>query len=130
MKIYVITKGFYDDYEILAVTTDKDQADKYKESVDDGTDDYRVEEYEDLASFCGWGKLPWCVSYDPGTGDYVATISDSSCESQKFDTIRMIPGYTDLTVYVYVLAPDSYAAKCKGKRLIEEHLKEESDKNG
>lgn len=125
MKIYVITKGFYDDYEILAVTTDKDQADKYKEAVDDGMDGYRVEEYEDLATFCGWGNLPWVVSYDIDAGDYVATISDSSCENQKFDTVRMIPGYTDSTVYVCVLAPDSYAAKCKGKKLIKEYLKED-----
>lgn len=128
MKIYVITKGLYDDYEILAVTTDKDQADKYKEAADDGTDDFRVEEHEDLSQLCGWGKLPWIVSYDTDVGDYVATISDGSCESQKFDIVRMIPGYTDLNVYVYVLAPDSYAAKCKGKELIEEYLNGESDK--
>lgn len=68
------------------------------------------------------------MSYDTDTGDYVATISDSSCESQKFDIVRMIPGYTDLSVYVYVLAPDSYAAKCKGKRLIEDYWMEESEK--
>lgn len=128
MKIYVITKGLYGDYEILAVTTDGDQAQKYRDAADDGRDCYRVEEHEDLSQLCGWGKLPRCVSYDTDTGDYVATISDSSCESQKFDIVRMIPGYTDLSVYVYVLAPDSYAAKCKGKRLIEDYWMEESEK--
>lgn len=124
MKIYVITKGFYDDYEILAVTTDKDMADKYKEAVDDGTDDYRVETYEDLASFCGWGKLPWVVSYD---SDYHVSIADGSCAKEQFDVVRMFSSYYTFYPYVYVLAPDSYAAKCKGKRLIEDYWMEESN---
>lgn len=126
MKIYVITKGFYDDYEILAVTTDKDQADKYKEAVDDGRDDYRVEDYEDLASFCGWGKLPWVVSYD---SDYHVSIADGSCAKEQFDVVRVLPDYCIFCLCVYVLAPDSYAAKCKGKRLIDEYLKDGADKN-
>ena len=44
--------------------------------MDDGRDDYRVEDYEDLASFCGWGKLPWVVSYD---SDYHVSVADGSC---------------------------------------------------
>lgn len=47
MKIYVITKGFYSDYHICAVTTNEEKAEKLKKLCTDDLDEAEIEIYED-----------------------------------------------------------------------------------
>lgn len=47
MKIYVITKGFYSDYHICAVTTNEEKAEKLKNAYTDNLDKAEIEIYED-----------------------------------------------------------------------------------
>lgn len=45
-KAYVITKGYYSDYRICAVTLDKDIAEKLRKKFDDDMSEANIEEYD------------------------------------------------------------------------------------
>lgn len=68
MKIYVVTKGQYSDYHIVAATLDKEKAEKIAKRFSDKWDDCAVEEYED----CEVDLRPyWDVRFKKGTSDIV-----------------------------------------------------------
>lgn len=46
MKVYVVTKGEYDDYHIITATTDKDLANKIAEKFNSEYNETRIEEFE------------------------------------------------------------------------------------
>ena len=46
MKVYVVTRGEYDNYEIITATTDKDLANKIAEKFNNKYNETRIEEFE------------------------------------------------------------------------------------
>ena len=66
MKIYVVTKGSYSDYHIVAATLDKEKAEKIAKKYSDGWDDCEVEEYEDSEEIL---KTVWFIIFKKNTSD-------------------------------------------------------------
>lgn len=68
MKIYVVTKGQYSDYHIVAATLDKEKAERMAKRFSDKWDECEVEEYED-------GDIDfrpyWDVRFKKATSDIV-----------------------------------------------------------
>lgn len=80
MKLYAVTKGDYSDYNIITLTASKDAAKKIAKRFS-GTDDARVEEYEDGEIILG--KELYFVRMVGGNIDDVS-VDDS--EYHLFDT--------------------------------------------
>lgn len=67
MKIYVLTKGCYSDYHIVAVTTDLENAKKLAKRFTNNWEEVAIEEYEDLE----YNDLPiWYVGFK-SNGDVI-----------------------------------------------------------
>lgn len=60
-KIYVVTKGCYSDYHIVAATTDYDLAKKIAAKFDEDYDTTQIEEYEDAEVML---KPAWEINFD------------------------------------------------------------------
>lgn len=62
MKIYVITRGDYSDYRILAATDDKKKAELYASKFDKEPEEVMIEEYDsdDLDTILKYQKLYRC----------------------------------------------------------------------
>lgn len=68
MKIYVVTKGSYSDYHIVAATLDKEKAEAIAKRFSDKWDDCDVEEYED----CEVDTRPyWNVTFEGSTSNII-----------------------------------------------------------
>lgn len=69
MKVYVITQGIYSDYQICAVTLDKQEAERLARIYRDGCDLGRVEEYDtDDHQPLLQGRNPYTVLFYTDTG--------------------------------------------------------------
>lgn len=131
MKIYIITSGVYDDLEILGATTNKYKAQQYKKVLEETEDDVFIREFDDLVDMFGMQRFKWLVE-DDLTGEVVETRMVDSCDVDRYqlDKPEMSSDYVGFYIHVMVEAETRSAAERFGMKLIEEHLKEESDKNG
>lgn len=72
MKVYIITKGEYSDYQIYAVTDDPEKAKLLQEMISDEYDDANIEEYDtddiQVNSYLDKNNIEYCVSLDTKTG--------------------------------------------------------------
>ena len=73
-KIYVVTKGCYSDYHIVAVTLDKDIAEKIAAKFNSSYDECDIEEYSDAAIML---KPAWYIYFDKA-GNVVDTMECNS----------------------------------------------------
>lgn len=109
MTIYAITKGYYSDYRICALTVSKDKAERLKKLYTDDREMAEIEEYED-----GEGedvRVLWRYSVADGS----VSISDYS-ENEKVITDR-----SGFTFAAYVYAKDAEHAKKKAQDMIAEY---------
>lgn len=99
MKIYVVTKGDYSDYHIVAVTTDPETAKKLADRFTERSDEARVEEYEEASPV----ELPmWHVVIDPDGSVYSCAMAARS-NSYAYTTLNRCTTFNK-RVYVYVEA--------------------------
>ena len=99
MKIYVVTKGSYSDYGIIAATLDEEKAKKIAEKFSDRWDAAEVEVYEDSDVYL---KRSWFIIFDKdGNVSVVENKDNSEYAYGRIDNIgRNICG----EVYTYVVA--------------------------
>lgn len=133
MKVYVITKGYYSDFHICAVTLDEQEANRLEKIYTDSRDDARVEEYDtDDHQPLLCGRLPYVVTfyadhYDRRTGRYITGntgVYRYIGSSEDFDPHVCLTDGKD-TVYLY--AEDSEAAV---KIAAEKRAQAKSEKEG
>lgn len=117
MKVYVITKGKYSDYEICAVATDKERAEKLAILYTDSMDDASVEEYDteddtEKLQAVDFSRLPYKVAFDYlGNVDSVWRGSIEGFKPEIFWTLPKRIGNLDKTrLIVKLYAPDEVAA--------------------
>ena len=113
MKVYVVTRGEYDDYHIITATTDKDLANKIAEKFNRKYNETRIEEFENAER----KLLPfYCVEFD-----FVGDVQDiHMCDYEPGDTYW--DDYRRLTFYVQ--ADDEDDAVIIAKRHRIEYLEE------
>ena len=80
-KIYVVTKGDYSDYHIVAATLDKELAEKIAAKFTDDWDTCDVEEYDDAEVMM---RPAWFIYFDK-TGNVIGT---RACDS-SYDYFRI-----------------------------------------
>lgn len=113
MKVYVVTKGEYDDYRIITATTDKDLANKIAEKFNNEYNETRIEEFENAER----KLLPFYrVEFDL-VGD---VLGIHMCDYEPTDTYW--DDYRSLTFYVQ--ADDESDAVIIAKRHRIEYLEE------
>lgn len=99
MRIYVVTKGEYSDYHIVAVATNLETAVKLAKRFTDRSDEARVEEYEEASPV----ELPmWHVGFD---ADGHVTRCDAAdwSNSYAYTNLNKCVSFFD-RVYVHVEA--------------------------
>ena len=107
MKFYVITKGCYSDYRIIAVTTDKEKAEKLREYCSDEYEEAIIEEFEDNSIIYAGSVYRVCFSVN---GNIFGVYRESH-ENVIFVKVGEIKKYKN-SYYVYVQADDKNHA-CK-----------------
>ena len=121
-KIYVVTKGDYSDYHIVAATLDKDVAEKIAAKFDGWHDECRIEEYCDAEIML---KPAWIIYFDRSGNVESTTECDSSYEySQIGEVHENNHVYSFYHMYVTVSADDldsaiKIAAEKRAKYLAE-----------
>ena len=123
-KIYVVTQGSYSDYHIVAVTLDKDIAEKIKAKFSNGWGDCEIEEYGDAEVML---KPAWCIYFDK---DGNVCDTDECDSAYSYSRIGEVYEKTSLYyggnyhIYVVVSADDlesaiKIAAEKRAKYLAE-----------
>lgn len=144
MKIYVVTKGRYDDYRIVAATIDKDRAEYLRDIADtqgyshDDDDESRIEEYDDYYGETFVDGRAYCitVTFDYYGKHYRPTVNVCNNRSEIFGkellTEEALKGKielqkTDNRLYyeVYVVTTSEEKALKKGLDMIYKHMEEE-----
>ena len=113
MKVYVVTRGEYDNYEIITATTDKDLANKIAEKFNSEYNETRIEEFENAER----KLLPFYrVEFDS-----VGNVHDiNMCDYEPYDTYWEHRGI----LAFYVQADDEGDAVIIAKRHRIEYLEE------
>lgn len=109
MKIYAVTKGFYSDYHICALTVSKSKAKRLEKLYTDIYDEARIEEFEDGED----GELNLCWFCD-----------ENGCNPslQDYPKKERIEVYRDGKIYgVYLYAKDKAHAEKKAHDMIAEY---------
>lgn len=100
MKIYVVTKGSYSDYHIVAATLDKEKAEKIAKRFSDNYDECDVEEYEDSEVVL---KPYWYVRFQKDTSE-VIELCDESRDDYALHTLNLVNEYRDGNIAIRVAA--------------------------
>lgn len=87
MKVYILTKGEYSNYHIVAVFSTKEKAEECKILfTDEYTDRIEIEEYEiDKIPECPEGLLPFDVKMYIDTGEAEAHRKSLDCLEEKYE---------------------------------------------
>ena len=108
MKIYAITKGAYSDYHIIALTIDKNKAERLRDMYSGEYDVAVIQEYDD--GDIEISELHW--HYD---------AYDDSIEKISRDSPDWSMGEYATNYEAYVIAPDADHARKKAQDLIAAH---------
>lgn len=106
MKIYVVTKGCYSDYSIIAATLDEEKAKKLAEKFSDKCDTAEVEVYEDSDIYF---KPVWFVRFDTN-GDVYEVVRERDSSEYAYHYIGDVRRDTRGRVMTYVSADTSEEA--------------------
>jgi hypothetical protein len=121
-KIYVVTKGDYSDYHIVAATLDKNVAAAIAEKFDGWHDECRIEEYCDAEIML---KPAWIIYFDRSGNVESTTECDSSYQYSQIGEVHENNSiYGFYHIYVTVSADDlesaiKIAAEKRAKYLAE-----------
>ena len=98
-KIFVVTSGEYDDYNIIGVTTDRAVAERLVNLYDDGWDVLNIEEWDDMKIQDVENEKPaWNVTiYDGGDAVDVTKLS-MPYNAENFNEVTT--KYLDRTVFI------------------------------
>lgn len=101
MKIYVVTKGSYSDYHILAATLDKEKAEKIAKRFSDKWDESKVEVYEDSNIEL---RPYWYVKFEESTGNVIECSSDREFDDYRIDRLNIFEEDVRGNLYTHVAA--------------------------
>ena len=114
-KLYAITQGYYSDYTIVSLCSDKETAEKVKAKINSMKGEYDdeccIEEYED-GKFClGENVCGWLVIFDKD-GNVLSVEQADFTEGVKGLTYgqRGYNGKTFQKVFIQTVAPDEQSA--------------------
>ena len=117
-KIYVVTKGSYSDYHIVAATLDKEKAEKIKKKFDSKYDECEIEEYEDSETIL---KPLYIVVFDINRS--LLHIRNRSTDAWSYydkEHTKIYEYSTNAGFYIYVSADDEdHALKIARDKLAE-----------
>lgn len=107
MKIYVVTKGCYSDYHIVAATLDKDVAEAIRAKFDGNGiwDEATIEEFEDAEIML---KSLWSVTFSPN--GLLESVEDASDSEYNYENVNKCRTLKDGRVWVYISADTAGAA--------------------
>ena len=125
-KIYLVTRGFYDDYCVIAATLDKKKAEALRDKFYDGNihsgDEYHVEEYVDheidnrpiwQVNFSESGDVKWVENNGTNSSYYYRYAINERC--YQLDSEKEF--------CTYVFAEDEQSAIKKAAERIAEYRK-------
>lgn len=106
MTIYVVTKGEYSDYHIVAATLDKERAEKIAKKFSDRWEECMVEEYEDSEAAL---KHFWFITFKKGVNEIDICKNEDTCAYALHVLNRPIKR-RDGIIEIYVAADTSEEA--------------------
>jgi hypothetical protein len=86
--IYIVTRGRYSDYHVIAATINRELAEKIKEKFDDDWDECRIEEFPDAEIML---KKIWRVYFKKNGEAYAREDSDNEYVYQRINDIQEFP---------------------------------------
>ena len=95
MKIYVVTKGNYSDYHIVAATLVKERAEEIAKRFSDKWEECNIEEYEDSEAAL---KPYWNVKFKNGISECVSVGASSYVLRYLNDVEEYEDGRLDVSV--------------------------------
>lgn len=122
--IYIVTKGHYSDYHIVAATTDKKIAEKIKKKFDDDCGDCRIEKFPDAEEML---KTVWIVFFKANGDVWMCREAEDEYDYRQVNKIVDTVYKRDYDMVVYVEADTEEAAI---KIAAEKRAKYLAEKNG
>lgn len=105
--IYIVTKGSYSCYHVVAATLDRAVAEKIAKKFSEDYEECRIEEYPDAEVML---SSLWCVYFKRSGDVWKCILSDSEYDYRRHDNVIETVYKFDYDMIVYVEADNEEAA--------------------